>query len=364
MVSDFGPNVPGGAQLVAKNLMLSISARGHLCEFKCYKDNYPNSSRSEHLKRIGIIARLFELKGVLNPWGCIRFFIACRKFKPDIIWFHNINNEWSWSILFLGCHRAKKFITLHDLTSISRLKVEPKAYLQLTNSYWKRNFAQRVRNSYIRLTLTHATTIAIGSGAKEILQENGIKVNTTIPNTVEPCNHNILMLPRIPNSVLFAGRENLKGLEQIAKAVAREDNWVLYLAGDSDLIKKANFFCPTDRIKYLGKLNHQDLLKLIHNMEYVSVLSQYFDNFPTIALEAVVHGAIPITTSVTGVSSFVRQLGEQLVIEPDQIPNLSKIKLTTDAESIALDRLRKEISNQPAQVDAYLKLFHESLNQE
>ena len=363
VVTDFGLKVPGGAQLVANNLMLSISERGHHCEFKSYTDKHPRFGISKYLRQISIIAKAFELRGILNPWGCIRFFAACRSFKPDVIWFHNINNEWSWSILLLGFQGAKKFITFHDLTPISRLKVEPKIYKQSQNIYWKRNFTQRVRNSYIRFTLRNNTAVAIGAGVGAILQENRIRVDITIPNTVEPCNHENLMLPRINNSVLFAGRENLKGLAQIARAVALEEDWILYLAGDPDLLEKASFFCPVDRIKYLGKMDHKDLLKWIHNVEYVAVLSQYFDNFPTIALEAIVHGAIPLTTSATGVSSIVRKIGEQFVLEPDEIPNLSKIKLTTSAEPISLIGLRSELSNRSAQVDAYLKLFRESLNQ-
>jgi len=363
VVTDFGLGVPGGAQLVANNLMLSISEQGHICEFISYRDNYSRVSISSYLRRFGIVAKAFELRGILNPWGCLRFLTACRSFKPDVIWLHNINNEWSWSIALLGFPGAKKFITFHDLTAISRLKVEPKAYKEAANIYWKRNFTQRVRNSYIRFTLRHVKTIAIGAGVGTILQENQIRVNTTIPNTVEPCNHENLVLPRLNNSVLFAGRENLKGLAQIAKAVALEEDWVLYLAGDHDLLEKTTFFCPIDRIRYLGKLNHEDLLKWIHNVEYVAVLSQYFDNFPTIALEAIVHGAIPLTTSATGVSALVRQVGEQFVLEPGEIPNLSKMKLTISAEPIELNRLRKELSNRRAQVDAYLKLFYESLNQ-
>lgn len=364
VVTDFGLEVPGGAQLVANNLMLSISERGHDCEFNCYIDKYSRVGKSRHLGRIGVITKAFELRGILNPWGCVRFFVACRSFKPDVIWFHNINNEWSWSILLLGFHGAKKFITFHDLTAISRLKVEPKIYRQSENIYWKRNFMQRVRNSYIRFTLRNVTAVAIGVGVGAILQENRIRVDATIPNTVEPCNHENLMHPRINNSVLFAGRENLKGLAQIARAVAIEEDWILYLAGDPDLLEKASFFCPIDRIRYLGKMDHKDLLKWIHNVEYVAVLSQYFDNFPTIALEAIVHGAIPLTTSATGVSSIVRQVGEQFVLEPEEIPNLSKLKLTRSAEPNVLNRVRNELSNQKIQVDAYLKLFYESFKQQ
>lgn len=364
VVTDFGLEVPGGAQLVAKNLMLSMSERGHHCELICYSDNYSRVGIARHLRRIGLIAKAFELRGILNPLGCIRFSSACRSFKPDVIWFHNINNEWSWFILLLGFRGARKFITFHDLTAISRLKVEPKAYSEAAKIYWKRNFTQRVRNSYIRFTLRNVTSVAIGAGVSAILQENRIRVDGSIPNTVEPCNHENLLLPRINNSVLFAGRENLKGLAQIARAVALEEDWVLYLAGDPDLLEKASFFCPIGRIIYLGKMNRKDLLKWIHNVEYVAVLSQYFDNYPTIALEAIVHGAIPLTTSATGVSTIVRELGEQLVLEPEEIPNLSKIKLATSVEPVALNRLKNEISNQRSQVDAYLKLFHESLNQE
>lgn len=360
VVTDFGLQTPGGAQQIAYNLTKAISERGHECEFKIYNDEFLTSGSSSHFKRNELLGKLLEIKGIFNPLGCLRFFSACAKFKPDVVWFHNINNEWSWSVLLLGFRNAQKFITFHDLTAISRLKIEPNMYAHISKKFWKRNIAQRIRNSYIRFTLKRVTTVAIGAGVRTILQENRIKIQATIPNTVEPCNHLQLAHPRIKKSVLFAGRENLKGLAQIAKAVALEKEWFLYLAGAPELIEKASYFCPQEKIKYIGQLSNNDLLRLLHSMEYVAVLSQYFDNFPTIALEAIVHGAIPLTTSVTGVSTIVRELGEQYVLEPNEIPNLSRIESALLPDRNVLDRIKNELSNRDSQVEAYLKLFHES----
>ena len=142
-----------------------------------------------------------------------------------------------------------------------------------------------------------------------------------IVNGVEKCHHHDA-ISRISNSVLFAGRLNQKGLELTIQSIKRSKKSMhLFVAGSSDLENVCKEMLSPNAFTYLGLLNRDELLEFIHKVEFVSAISQYYDNYPTIALEALTHGAIPITTSITGVSSLLRYISPDLVIDPkDLIP--------------------------------------------
>ena len=111
----------------------------------------------------------------------------------------------------------------------------------------------------------------------------------------------------------------------VARAVAAQEGWSILIASDEEAYRLALEFCPSERLKYLGFISRGELLQLIHSVELVAVCSQYLDNYPTIGLEALVHGSIPFTTSSTGLAQFFNTISPDLVLDPGQIPDLDKI---------------------------------------
>jgi hypothetical protein len=77
----------------------------------------------------------------------------------------------------------------------------------------------------------------------------------------------------------------------------------------------------------LGQLTSSSLHSYIHSVKFVAVLSQCYDNFPTIGLEAIVHGALPVTTNITGISSICEGISSTLVLKTKEVPDLEKLDL-------------------------------------
>ncbi len=134
--------------------------------------------------------------------------------------------------------------------------------------------------------------------------------------------------------VLFAGRPNAKGLELLLQAISEYPNSHLHLAGPSRLAELAELYLEPTKYTYHGFLNSIEVYELIHRVDVVSVLSQCFDVYPTITLEALAHGTPVMTTSLTGNSSLVHSMSNELVVPFAHVPNLTKIAELLGSQSL------------------------------
>ena len=119
---------------------------------------------------------------------------------------------------------------------------------------------------------------------------------------------------------------------------------------------EALLYCPKDQVNYLGRLRREELLEKMHEIDLVSVCSQYFDNYPTLALEALVHNSLPFTTDITGVASLLRSLDSRLVIKASEIPNLEEINKVRNRLGREYDLLKLEVSDLSQFVPQYLEI--------
>ena len=324
-----------------------LTKQGHIVNHFSYSIN----SRLDYFQKYRFIR---ELRSLVNPIGLIKIAQIQLRHKPDIIWFQNINNYLSWSALMINVTRGRKFITLHDLTAISNFKSTPDsiAHLKSLSKYSYR----RLRILLIRIFLKGVTVVTIGNSCREILVNFGFSVGAQINNAVQVCVHREIS-PKVTNSILFAGRTHQKGLELVSKAVSIYPEWKLTIAGDEAALKLALSICPANQVNYLGVLSRQELLKIIHTFEFVAVCSQYFDNYPTIGLEALAHGSIPITTSITGLADLLKTISEDLVIRPGQIPDLVSIKNTIVESKHGRVVATRKATDLKTTIEEYVKLF-------
>ena len=353
IVSDYSPAISGGAQLIVELLREAGTRAGHNLTSVTYKNKVNSRIISPRLLNVKFIQYVREL---LNPLGVIQILYHQIILKPDVIWYHNINNEWSWSVLRFNLFKSKQIITLHDLSPISRRKLTPNDLANSKNGNFQFGRLKRIRNAWIRLMLKDITAVGIGKICSLFLTQNQIVLKATIPNRILPCNHTHIS-GKIRNSVFFAGRENLKGLAEIARAVNSSTGWKLYLAGDEILKVFALTYCTEEKINWLGKLSNAEVQKKIHSLELVAVCSQYFDNYPTIALEALVHGSIPVTTEVTGVSELIAEISPILVQKVGDRPNLEKIREFLDSKPVVTIEVLESITNVDYQFKQYMDLI-------
>jgi glycosyltransferase involved in cell wall biosynthesis len=159
---------------------------------------------------------------------------------------------------------------------------------------------------------------------------------------------------------LFAGRIIEKGLEETAIGVMQA-GMRLFLAGPPELYSQAVQHCPAEQVEYLGNKSNQELLKLLHKFEIVSVCSQSFDNYPTIGLEALVHGCKVVTSEVTGLSRLLARHGIEATVPVGQIPDFRKIQKIPE-HLFQNHELLQEITSPDITVESYLRLFRKFRN--
>lgn len=349
VVTDFSSVKPGGAQLIAEKLTKVLTAAGNTCKITTYP--VPKNSILSKFRELSLVR---EIRSLVNPYGIARIILLQLMFKPDVLWYHNINNEWSWSILGIRIRKSKRLITLHDLTAISNRKLNSLEFQSFLEG--SRFNYRKMRAFLVKLMMRGVITVSIGRTCKEALVGMGFRIDAQIFNRVEACTHSE-PVNKIPKTVLFAGRSYLKGVDLVARAVALQEGWSMLIASDEEAYRLALEFCPAERIVYLGVIPRRELLQLIHSVELVAVCSQYLDNYPTIGLEALVHGSIPFTTSSTGLMQVLDPISPDLVLPPGQIPDLDKI---LDIGNSAKDRrllAAESASDIDAMIQDYLTLI-------
>ena len=214
----------------------------------------------------------------------------------------------------------------------------------------------KIRRKLIRFYLSSgATIVSISEMQASILEKSGLKVNAIIPNGIGDCTCRFKP-EKIPMTILFCGRLNLKGLNEVITGItASKDKFHLFLAGEDDLLHFTASRLNANDYTFLGKLSNSELTLVMHQVEFVAVISQYYDNFPTTNLEAIIHGAIPITTSLTGNSKIISMASSDLVLDMGEIPDFSKIRKLDLADRI--HHLKSEISSESDMIQKYLSLM-------
>lgn len=359
ILSDFSSNNPGGAQVIT-NLFARVlrEKKFEVSEISMNPNPKINSLGTRFLAKSNFLR---ELRGLINPLALFSLQKQIRKIKPDAIWIHNVNNYWSWSSLLLCKLNAKTILTCHELSAISNLKLKEGNFdLDLKIKYDSLNMSRatvlllKIKHIYIRILFKLVSAVAIGEICQNVLEANHFRISTRIPNRVEACNHDA-NISREPGTVLFAGRLIEKGLEETALGVMQA-GMRLILIGPPELYRQAIQYCPAEMVEYLGNKSNQEVLLLLHKFEIVSICSQSFDNYPTIGLEAIVHGCKVVTTEVTGLSRLLARYGIKATLPVGHIPDFIEIqKIPKDV--FQYYELQREIIDPAITVGAYLDLL-------
>ena len=297
--------------------------------------------------------------------------------RPSVVLVQQIGNRFPRTLIplmnFMGVH---VICTLHDFSWLvprklfpRDLKISSSEFLekgklegsrQADNSIKRegsllRHTVFRVRLFINRQILNHcASVIAISQLQAEIYKSFGFKISTVIPNSVEKCSCKLPLETRRGNTILlFAGRSYAKGLEDVFEITQENPSTVLYLAGPADLLERAKSELNPDQFHYFGNLEPGDLYKLLHKIGFVVVLSECFDVYPTITLEALSHGALVLTNRNTGNSELVASINPDMVI--DDVATLDFDALALMSTEIRDSKKFKEVQNRVSGDEMFLE---------
>lgn len=242
--------------------------------------------------------------------------------RPKLVWINQIGVRIPRTITLMLCLlRIRVIQTFHDFGVISPRKLYPKNVfandiIKLSDNKIIDVIYSFRRSLLIFLANKNYQNICISEMQAKIYKSMSVKNLTIISNGIEVCNcpDHILKTEK-KNEILFAGRSTGKGFERICRIVKNNPEWTLLAAGDMDLEKSAKEILDLSQFIYLGFLDRSEIFSYIHRVKFVSVISECYDVYPTVALEGLMHKSKVLTTQSTGIAKSLAILGGGIVLD-------------------------------------------------
>lgn len=242
--------------------------------------------------------------------------------RPKIVWLNQIGFRIPRTIaIVLLLLKIKVVQTFHDFGVISPRKLYPpnissRGNVQLSQNRIINSIYCIRRKVLVFFTYFNINNICISDLQADIYRSVRVNKIEIAPNGIARCkclkkNHSMIR----PNEVLFAGRSTGKGFDQICRIVKNNPDWKLLAAGDGDLADSAKSYLSEIQFEYLGFLKPEELFKYIHQVKFVSVLSECFDVYPTIALEGFMHNSKILATPTIGTAKLLDIHGGGIIID-------------------------------------------------
>ena len=326
--------------------------------------------------RRGVWAK--TLRELFSPLPLLWIVWQIVKFRPALIWVNQIGNIFPISV-FVVCRtlRIPALFTLHDFGVLVPRKLYPAdlnlcnddlnnlAYnhispekLNLKNSSLSQFYL--LRFFVIKMILKSVHLVSVSKLQHKILTANKLMLLANIENGVEPCDCGIDINPRL-EAVLFAGRLNGKGLSHAIDIVNQNSNLTLHLAGGIELAEAASKKLASDRIIHHGEISQAQLGHIMHCIKFTSVLSDCFDVYPSILLEALVHGSAPLCYPTVGNATLVSRLDQSLLIDFGHILEREELsRLNLDSElSLKAFKIGKTLNTVDDAYGEYYRLIQQ-----
>ena len=355
VLNDLHPSQQGGAASIALQNARFLATENQVeywCTGRSGKKVPVESSLKIRIFRYGRFKKLFQEKfrvtkiyfEFIDLPITFRCLAEVLRFKPDLVWVHQIGNGFPKGITFaFRIFRIPTIQTFHDYSLLVPGKLFPSHFgwsnsevdllvskLESGELEPPRLRASNLLNSVAitlrfvilrKLAKMNSRNIVVGPQQERIFLLFGLKKTTFLPNITSKCVCPDLKEVKVSDElrILFAGRPAGKGLGSISRLVQNTPHAHLDLAGDADLLNYLPFDFPKSKFTFLGRLEHSELLAAIHNYDYVSVLSECFDVYPTILIEALEHSSRVLCTSTVGNHSAITsdKFGYQLAYDLD-----------------------------------------------
>jgi glycosyltransferase involved in cell wall biosynthesis len=390
------PESPGGAGKIAWQLGQGLIATGHRVTFVTSTREQSHvetrNGITVHALHSNYAERWVAWFGLINPQTVVPLNLLMRKLKPDVVNAHNVHQHLGYhSLVIARFSGAATVFTAHD--------VMPFAYSKLTRFIdpdrpdqcdgwdyripfgynWRRmRFRWNpARNLSIRHTMRYYVDqrVAVSGELKKALEANRLAPFEVVHNGIDPDTYNIdeaaveVLRQRYKLNgrrvILFGGRLNrFKGDQQLFAALRRVKQQVpnvalLVLARPSAYTERMLSENPdlVDVIVMGGWLQDAELATAYRLADVVVSPSVCFDSFPTVNLEGMAAGAVPVTTCFGGGRELVLDGETGFIVNPYNIDALADrlTRLLTD------EALRRRLSEAgKARVRDHFTLRHQA----
>lgn len=365
------PDSPGGAGKIAWQLGQGLIAAGHRVTFVT-STRGPSALEDRqgipvHAIHSNYAERWVAWFGLLNPQTIVPLTRLFRKLRPDVVNAHNIHQHLSYHSLVLARRvRAATVFTAHDVMPFAYAKltrfIDPNRPDQCDGWDYRLPFGYNIRQMRLRwnparnLSIRHTMVyymdarVAVSGALRDALQANRLPPFEVVHNGIDLDSVDI---PEVSVQVLrqryrlegrrvivFGGRlSRHKGDRQLFAALRKvkervPDVALLVLARPSDYTERMLRDNPdlSDQIVLGGWLEGGELMAAYRLADVVVSPSVSFDSFPTVNLEGMAAGAVPVTTCFGGGRELVQDGETGFVVNPYDIDSLADrlVRLLTD----------------------------------
>lgn len=285
---------------------------------------------------------MYGIKSVYNVDAKKRFAKLVDDFAPDVIHFHNIYHQLSYSLLDVV--RAKNIpsvMTLHDYkmlspnytlfhhNTIDTSMLGGKYYRCLLHNAmgsWIRSFfamCEAYLRSWKKWSIVVDWYIAPSACMKTLCKKSGIPMDN-IQVVQNPIEEDTVSLPG--NTVVYVGRlAKEKGVLTLLGAAQHTPHISYKIVGDGPEKSLLEQYCITHHIKnveFCGWLEGETLDQAITAAKFVVVPSEWYENCPYSVLEVMAKGKVVIASAIGGIPEL---LPKACLFEPGDVDGLAQI---------------------------------------
>ena len=370
----------GGSETYYFTLAKLLEKCGHEVIFFSIEDNknIPTESGKYFIKNVGLNSglmgkvRMFKnLNYSKEAYENIKKLIADE--HPDLAIFNLVHKQISLSIVdALKKFNIPIFWTVHDLIFICPSYTMLDGSGQICEKCKNGEFVNCIKNKCIHGSLIYSylsyreakfikkhkfydkidAFITPSKFYKSKLDESKL-IKSRVLYLPNPClNIPVKEINKKPNDyLLYFGRlSKEKGVDILIKSLVNT-NLNLCIAGEgpikNNLVKLCDDLKLNDRVKFLGFKTGDELHQIIYNSRYVVLPSQWYENGPYSAIEALSFGKPLIVSSYGGLPELIDNNGYVFSSEEELSDILSNLEKNSDKvyESMCLNSLNKYKNN-------------------
>lgn len=352
-----------GAEQIVKEQLEILKCKGH--EVNCICFSYSPQEKKKEIDKSYTIIPIPKIGKILFlPHIYFKLRRYLHHFSPDVVILHNIYSSPLTVYKSLDGYNVCQVV--HDYkivcpTSFSILRNKHNAictgykhnsclencsdstrdYIKLKIRLFIVQLNERLRKKYVKLLLAPSSrlhNVLLQYGYKSLLLNNPITVDKP---------------PRYKASfeetrkILYVGGLNYeKGILPFIEKMLSKTQCLLDIYGGTtkgcyadrllDLIRN-----NSERIKYFGNINHEDLMRKMPNYDFVVVPSLWVDNYPTIILESMANSVCVIASNRGGAVDLLSDERGILFSWDDE---KSILKCLSDIVSMSVEKYNKIVS--------------------
>ncbi|HBU07484.1 MAG TPA: glycosyltransferase family 1 protein [Candidatus Magasanikbacteria bacterium] len=332
----------GGAERVVLETKQLLEQAGHIVEI--FGMNHPENIFSnkyfidfiDYRKMTGWQKIKSAGKMIYNKKAKENFTQLVNDFEPDVVHFHNIYHQLSFSLLdIIKEKNIPSVMTLHDYKMISpnySLFHHGKIADEICGCNYYRcvfnNCMEDYANSliatieaYWRKFKKYSSYIDLYISPSEFLKNKFVKCGwdekkvVVINNPVSVSETEI----QTGDYITFVGRlSKEKGVDVLLQAMALIPNIPLYIIGIGPAEEKLKKYVEENNlknVKFCGFKSGQELTDLITKARLVVVPSIWYENYPMVVLEAKAMGKVVLASKIGG---LIELLPEELLIDSQE----------------------------------------------